>query len=44
MVPAHEIRNPLTTMSLNLDLLAEDFQKPENPRDRRVLLKIERLR
>lgn len=41
---AHEIRNPLSTMCLNLDLLAEDFQKPESPRDRRVLHKIERLR
>ena len=41
---AHEIRNPLSTMSLNLDLMAEDFQNPETPRDRRVLLKIERLR
>ncbi len=41
---AHEIRNPLSTMSLNLDLLAEDFQNPETPRDRRVLQKIERLR
>ena len=29
---AHEIRNPLSTLSLNLDLLAEDFQ---NPRPRR---------
>ena len=33
---AHEIRNPLSTMRLNLDLLAEDFQDPETPRDRRV--------
>ena len=41
---AHEIRNPLSTMSLNLDLLAEDFQHPETPRDRRALQKIERLR
>ena len=41
---AHEIRNPLSTMSLNLDLLAEDFQDAETPRDRRVLQKIERLR
>jgi signal transduction histidine kinase len=41
---AHEIRNPLSTMCLNLDLLAEDFQKAETPRDRRVLQKIERLR
>ena len=41
---AHEIRNPLSTMSLNLDLLAEDFQKPETPRDRRVQQKIDRIR
>jgi signal transduction histidine kinase len=41
---AHEIRNPLSTMCLNLDLLAEDFQNAETPRDRRVLQKIERLR
>jgi two-component system sensor histidine kinase HydH len=41
---AHEIRNPLSTMSLNLDLLAEDFQDAETPRDRRVQQKIQRLR
>lgn len=41
---AHEIRNPLSTMRLNLDLLAEDFQDPQTPRDRRVLQKIERVR
>ena len=40
---AHEIRNPLSTVSLNLDLLAEDFQSPETPRDRRVLQRVERL-
>jgi two-component system sensor histidine kinase HydH len=40
---AHEIRNPLSTVSLNLDLLAEDFQKPETPRDRRVLQRVGRL-
>ena len=28
---AHEIRNPLSTMLLNLDLLAEDFAQPESP-------------
>lgn len=41
---AHEIRNPLSTMSLNLDLMAEDFQNPETPREKRVLQRIERLR
>jgi signal transduction histidine kinase len=41
---AHEIRNPLSTMRLNLDLLAEDFQTPETTRDQRILKKIERVR
>jgi two-component system sensor histidine kinase HydH len=41
---AHEIRNPLSTMSLNLDLLAEEFLNAESTRDRRVLQKVERLR
>jgi len=41
---AHEIRNPLSTMCLNLDLLAEDFQEPEDPRERRILQKIDRIR
>jgi signal transduction histidine kinase len=41
---AHEIRNPLSTMSLNLDLMVEELQDPETPRDRRLLQKVERLR
>ncbi len=41
---AHEIRNPLSTMALNLDLLAEEFQDSDSQRDRRVVRKIERLR
>src|SRR3954467_1968000 len=41
---AHEIRNPLSTMQLNLDLLAEDFQHAETQRERRILQKIERVR
>ncbi|GAC1469724.1 MAG: HAMP domain-containing sensor histidine kinase [Isosphaeraceae bacterium] len=41
---AHEIRNPLSTMALNLDLLAEEFEHPESAREKRVYQKIERLR
>lgn len=41
---AHEIRNPLSVMRMNLDLLAEDFQDPQTQRDRRVLAKIDRVR
>lgn len=37
---AHEIRNPLSTISLNLDLLAEELKQAETPRDRRMLNKI----
>jgi signal transduction histidine kinase len=41
---AHEIRNPLSTMRLTLDLLAEDFRDPQSDRDRRALQKIDRVR
>jgi two-component system, NtrC family, sensor histidine kinase HydH len=41
---AHEIRNPLSTLSLNLGLLSEDFQNPETPRDRRIQQRVERLK
>jgi two-component system sensor histidine kinase HydH len=41
---AHEIRNPLSTMRLNLALLAEDFPNPETPREKRIVQKIDRLR
>jgi two-component system, NtrC family, sensor histidine kinase HydH len=41
---AHEIRNPLSTLTLNLDLMLEDFQNAETPRDRRVLQRVVRLR
>src|SRR2546428_135788 len=37
---AHEIKNPLSTISLNMELLAEDFSDEESPRDRRTLAKI----
>jgi signal transduction histidine kinase len=41
---AHEIRNPLSTLSLNLDMLAEDFRDAESPRDRRARQRIDRLK
>jgi signal transduction histidine kinase len=37
---AHEIKNPLSTIRLNMELLAEDFCDSENPRDRRALAKV----
>jgi signal transduction histidine kinase len=37
---AHEIKNPLSTIGLNMELLAEDFADPENPRDRRAAAQI----
>ena len=37
---AHEIRNPLSTIGLNLDLLMEDLGESESPRDRRILQKL----
>ncbi len=40
---AHEIKNPLSTVGLNLQLLAEDLQNPETQRERRALAKIEVL-
>ncbi|WP_010582568.1 sensor histidine kinase [Schlesneria paludicola] len=41
---AHEIRNPLSTMTLNLDLLREDLLAAESPRERRMLQKVDSLR
>jgi two-component system sensor histidine kinase HydH len=40
---AHEIRNPLSTMSLNLELLVEEVEDSENPRDRRMLKKLQKV-
>ena len=37
---AHEIKNPLSTIRLNMELLAEDLAKSDSPRDRRALVKI----
>jgi len=46
---AHEIRNPLSTIQLNMELLAEDFSDESSPgphrqRDRRAKAKIELVR
>jgi signal transduction histidine kinase len=37
---AHEIKNPLSTIRLNMELLAEDFADAVTQRDRRALSKI----
>ncbi len=37
---AHEIKNPLSTIRLNLQLLAEDFEDAQNIREQRALQKI----
>lgn len=33
---AHEVRNPLSTIGLNLQLVLEDFRNAETPRDKRT--------
>jgi signal transduction histidine kinase len=38
---AHEIKNPLSVIRMNMDLLAEDFAEAQSPRERRALAKIE---
>lgn len=37
---AHEIKNPLSTIRLNMELLAEEFADSDNPRERRALAKV----
>ena len=37
---AHEIKNPLSTIRLNMELLAEDFAESDQPRDRRAQAKM----
>lgn len=39
----HEIKNHLNTLNLNLQLLGEDFQEPENQRERRALTRVQKL-
>ena len=40
----HEIRNPLSTMILNLDLIREDIGASSDPKDRRIAKKVDRVR
>jgi signal transduction histidine kinase len=39
----HEIKNHLSTLGLNLQLLAEDLQEPQTQRERRALPRVQRL-
>jgi signal transduction histidine kinase len=39
----HELKNHLSTLGLNLQLLAEDFANPETQRERRALTRVQRL-
>lgn len=39
----HEIKNHLSTLGLNLQLLAEDFQDPQSHRERRALTRVQKL-
>src|SRR5436309_335418 len=39
----HDIKNHLSTLGLNLQLLAEDFSDAQSPRDRRVSDRIGRM-
>src|SRR5436190_23783912 len=39
----HEIKNHISTLGLNLQLLVEDFHEPQNQRERRALERIQRL-
>jgi signal transduction histidine kinase len=41
---AHEIKNPLSTIRLNMDLLAEDLGEPETPASRRARKRVEVVR
>ncbi len=39
----HEIKNQLGTLGLNLQLLAEDFDDPQNAKERRALSRVQKL-
>ncbi|MHC4860294.1 MAG: sensor histidine kinase, partial [Planctomycetota bacterium] len=40
---AHEIKNPLSTIGMNLQLLREDWEDPETERERRTIRKLDVL-
>src|SRR5688572_28259406 len=40
----HELKNALGTLSLNLQLLMEDWADPQSPRERRALDRVQRLK
>ncbi|HET6441949.1 MAG TPA: histidine kinase dimerization/phospho-acceptor domain-containing protein, partial [Phycisphaerae bacterium] len=40
---AHELRNPLSTLNLNLQLLKEDLGRPGRPADARLLRKLDTI-
>ncbi|MFO0877822.1 MAG: aminotransferase class IV [Gemmataceae bacterium] len=40
----HDLKNHLSTLTLNLQLLTEDLEEPQSPRERRALDRTERLR
>jgi signal transduction histidine kinase len=39
----HEVKNHISTLNLNLQLLADDFAEPQTPRERRAKQRIDRL-
>lgn len=41
---AHEIRNPLSTIQMNLQLLTEDLQLGDDPRHQRIARKLDTIR
>ncbi|NIA06807.1 MAG: two-component sensor histidine kinase [Actinobacteria bacterium] len=41
---AHELKNPLSTITVNLKLLAEDFQQAADDRERHTLVRLDVLR
>jgi signal transduction histidine kinase len=40
---AHEIKNPLSTINLNLQLLEEEWEEPQTPKERRIRRKLQTL-